>query len=131
MKVEFSQSWVSAAAIRNYMSRNPLVDWLTLYGKDHGFKQDDELPNYDPRTDFSSFILGQGDAFEEAVTSYLASQIPITTISQNPGDVRSFQKAEETARAMEDGQPIIAQGVLRDPDSQTYGACAKYFRCCS
>ena len=47
MGVEFDQDWVSAAATRNYMSRNPLVDWLALYGKDLGFKQDNELSKYD------------------------------------------------------------------------------------
>lgn len=30
-----SQDWVSVAVTRNYMARNPLKDWLTLYGKDH------------------------------------------------------------------------------------------------
>jgi len=56
------QEWVSAAATRNYMARNPLVDWLNLYGQVNGFKQDDELPGYDPRTDFTNFILSQGVA---------------------------------------------------------------------
>ena len=59
--------WVTATATRNYLARNPLVDWLTLYGKGHGFQQDDELPGYDPRTDFNSFLLSQGNAFETAV----------------------------------------------------------------
>ncbi len=60
--------WVSAAATRNFRARNPLVDWLNLYGTHHGFKQDDELPGYDPRTDFTNFILSQSVAFEAAVT---------------------------------------------------------------
>jgi len=50
------QEWVSAAATRNYMARNPLVDWLHLYGHGNGFKQDDELPGYDPRAEFTNFI---------------------------------------------------------------------------
>ena len=62
--------WVSATATRNYMARNPLVDWLSLYGKDHGFQPDDELPGYDSRTDFNSFLLSQGNAFETAVTQH-------------------------------------------------------------
>ncbi len=64
------QEWVSAAATRNHMARNPLVDWLNLYGQLNGFKQDDELPGYDPRTDFTNFILSQGVAFEAAVTQH-------------------------------------------------------------
>lgn len=42
--------------------------------QDHGFKPDDELPDYDPRTDFTRFILGQGERFEAAVTRYHAMQ---------------------------------------------------------
>ena len=128
MDVEVNSEWVSATTTRNYISRNTLVDWLTLYGKGHGFKKDNELPRYDPRTDFSSYILGQGDAFEAAVIRHLAFHTAIITISHNPGDVRSFQKAQETVEAMASGQPVIAQGVLRDPDSQTYGAPDLLFR---
>ena len=62
MGVEFNQEWVGATATRNYMSSNPLMDLLNLYGKDHGLKRDDELPGYHPRTDFTSFILSQGVA---------------------------------------------------------------------
>ncbi len=116
------QEWVSAAATRNYMARNPLVDWLHLYGQVNGFKQDDELPGYDPRTDFTNFILSQGVAFEAAVTRHLATKISILTISRHPGDIRSPRKAQETVEAMKAGYPLIAQGVLQDTASRTYGA---------
>ncbi len=122
MGVEFNQDWVSATATRNYMSRNPLMDWLNLYGQVNGFKQDNELPGYDPRTDFTNFILSQGVAFEDAVTRHLATKISINTISRHPGDIRSRQKAQETVEAMKAGYPLIAQGVLQDTASRTYGA---------
>ena len=100
----------------------PLLDWLDLHGTPKGFKRDDELPGYDPRTDFTEFLFAQGRRFEEAVVAHLSTLHPVVTISDGPEDVRALGKAEETFRAMNAGAPIIHQGVLRDPQHRSYGA---------
>jgi len=64
----------------------------------------------------------KGVAFEEAIKNHIATIHPIATISRGPTDVRSIDKAIETFEAMKDGLPIIHQGVLRHPDTKTYGA---------
>ncbi len=116
------RDWVSASATWEYMMKDPLLDWLALYGEANGFQRDDALPSYDPRTDFSTFIMEKGRRFEDAVVEYLSGLLPIVTISDGPAEVRDLSKAEETFYAMQNGAPAIYQGVLRDAESRTYGA---------
>ena len=116
------RDWVSASATWKYVMKDPLLDWLDLYGEANGFQRDDALPSYDPRTNFSTFIMEKGRRFEEAVVEYLRGMIPIVTVSDGPAEVRDLSKAEETFYAMQKGEPAIYQGVLRDAESRTYGA---------
>ena len=48
--------WVSASATWKYMMKEPLLDWLDLYGESNGLQgqRDDHLGSYDPRTDFTT-----------------------------------------------------------------------------
>ena len=116
------RDWVSASSSWNYMMKDPLLDWLSLYGEANGFQRDDALVSYDPRTDFTAFIMEKGRRFEEAVVEYLSGLASITAISDGPAEVRDLSKAEETFAAMQNGAPVIYQGVLRDAESRTYGA---------
>jgi hypothetical protein len=113
--------WVSATATRNYVLDDPLLDWLGLYGKEHGFKSDFQLPGYDSRTDFSRFVMRKGREFEDAVVKHLKTLLPIYNIATNPMQSRKLEAAEQTFEAMCRGEPAISQAVLRDAESRTYG----------
>ena len=69
------RDWVSASATWEYMMKDPLLDWLDLYGEANGFQRDDKLGSHDPRTDFSTFIMEKGRRFEEAVVEYLGGLV--------------------------------------------------------
>ena len=116
------QLWVSASSTRNFMLRNTLVDWLDLYGADAGFVRDDGIDGYDSSIDFAPFIMGQGNAFEAAIVNHLRTREPILVIGSGHQDVQDLRKAEETFDALQAGEPILYQAVLRDPESKTYGA---------
>ncbi len=117
------REWVSASSTRSYAIRDPLLDWLDLYGERHGFRRDDLLPGYDPRTDFIEFIFSQGHAFERAVVDYLRTLTPVVQVGGgDAADSRDLGKAEETFAAMQRGGPIIYQGVVRDAATRTYGS---------
>ena len=116
------RDWVSATGSRNYMLNNTLIDWLVLYGKERGYKDDFHQPTYDKQCDFTIFIMQQGNAFENAIKSHLGTYQPVITIGTGPASARSLDKAEATYYAMKDGEPIIHQGVLRHPDTKTYGS---------
>src|SRR5713226_4577546 len=97
------QDWqerVSATDTRNFLLQDPLLDWLDLYGETNGFQRDPDLPGYDPRTDFTKFIFQKTGEFEAAVIGHLKTLTTVTTIAENPGDARKFEKVQETFATM-------------------------------
>ena len=58
--------WVSATSTRNFLLDDTLVDWLELYGHNHGFTPDSELPGYNARTDFREFLFRKAKEFENS-----------------------------------------------------------------
>lgn len=114
--------WVSATATRNHALHDPLLDWLGLFGEARGYIADDHIHGYDPRTDFRAFVFDKGRRFEQAVLEYLGQRVEIVTIATERKDIRDLAAAEGTVRAMMEGAPIIAQGVLRNAQDRTYGA---------
>ena len=115
------RDWVSATATRDYTLNDPLLDWLDLYGKDHGFQRDDLLEGYDPNTDFSLFIMRKGTEFEAAVVKHLGTLLSVYTVATGPERSRDLGAAEETFEAMRRGEPVVSQAVLRDAECRTYG----------
>ncbi|GAB4325308.1 MAG: hypothetical protein Kow0010_07680 [Dehalococcoidia bacterium] len=114
--------WVSASATRNFAIDDPILDWLNLYGEGRGFVRDDRRPGYDERTDFTAFVLRQGERFEAAVVALLRKRVDILRVAVESGDTRRLDLAEETFAAMQRGVPAIHQGVLWDAEHRTYGA---------
>ena len=112
--------WVSASRTRNHVLGNPLLDWLDRYGESKGFHRDE----VDETTDFAAFIMGKGNDFEEAVVEYLRlGGLDVHRIGSDDShsDSQSLDLAAETWKAMTGGAEAIHQGVLRDPESRTYG----------
>ena len=115
------KDWVSATHTRNFVIQDPILDWLDLYGEHNGFTRDSDLPEYDPRTEFNPFLFRKAHEFESAVISHLQGLAQTITIASERTHSRSLEKAKETLAAMEQGVPIIYQGVLRHAESRTYG----------
>lgn len=119
-------SWVSATATRNYVLGDPILDWLQLYAKDHGFNRDDDLPGYDERTDFRSFILQKGIEFEKRIVEVLSDKVEVNSVADHniPGFryAQDLNSAIRTFDAMESGSEVIHSGILRNPNNQTFGS---------
>lgn len=114
--------WVAASRTYNFCSDDPLIDWLNLYGEANGFVPDDKHAGYDVRTDFRQFVVNRGNEFETAACDYLAARYPLVRIRNTVSDSRSRAAVEATWTAMSAGTAIIAQGVLWNPQTRTYGA---------
>jgi len=113
--------WVSAGALRNWARNDAILDWLDRYGGERGIARDDQRAEYDERFDFQQFLARQGRRFEEAVLADLEQRVGVTRIDAGRDGARSLAAAHATVAAMERGERVIAQGLLRDPQSRTYG----------
>jgi putative phage-type endonuclease len=133
--------WVSATKIRNYMMDDPLIDWLDHHGNhkipikyiNHNHKYKDvKTANYDVKDKiqtknndnniFNKFLMKQGSTFEDQVIELLRSRhgdnmVQIATYQQ----AKSHIKYLETIHHMEQGTPIIYQGVLHNYSNKTFG----------
>ncbi len=113
--------WVRADLTRNHVLGDPLVDWLDRYGEARGYVADHRRPGYDLRTDFADFVSRKGSAFKAGVLRLLAEREDVLRIGTNTHDALSHDKAQATVNALRAGAPIIAQGVLWNPENRTYG----------
>lgn len=114
--------WVSAGRTRNWLMKDPLIDWLQLYGESCGYKPKQDMPDYDEQLDFVQFIFRKGHEFEEGILNLLKEQYEVVHVAQSYEDSRILDKAKETFEAMRKGKPIIYQAVLRDAQNMTYGS---------
>ena len=114
--------WVSAGRTRNWLMKDPLIDWLQRYGESRGYKPKQDIPEYDNRLDFVQFIFRKGHEFEEGILNLLKEQYEIVQVAQSYEDILVLEKAEETFEAMRQGASIIYQAVLRDAQHMTYGS---------
>ncbi len=115
------REWVSATKARNWLRDDPLLDWLERHGEGAGFERDDQAADYQPRTDFRTFVFELGDAFEAGVIGLLQRDHEVVQIAATWEDSRSLDAARKSVEAMASGVQIITQGVLRDPQHRTYG----------
>ena len=104
------------------MLGDPVLDWLEAHGAQHGFVRDREIEGFDPRTDFTEFIFGQGNGFEAAVLKHLAPLASVRRIADDYSAIRTVEAVTATFEAMREGVEIVNQGVLWDPEHGTYGA---------
>jgi hypothetical protein len=113
--------WVAAGETRNWCRNDLLLDWLDEYPMVHGLARDDQLPGYDETFDLGRFLMRQGRAFEKAVLADLAERWQVIRITHRPDEARLLSAATATQEAMQAGVPIIAAGVLRDPQLRMFG----------
>jgi hypothetical protein len=113
--------WVSAAETYHWCDKNPLINYLNLYGADAGFVADSHRSGYDERFDYVSLMLRQSWAFRRAVIRLLSANGPVRKIAGNPSQAHDVAKMEETLAAISERVPIIAQPVLWNQEARMTG----------
>lgn len=121
--------WVAATATRNYMLDDGILDVLKFRGstltkvnKNYQDSYISTINNYNPNS-FISSIMHQGVKFEKRVMKMIQEKVGQRKIRNIGGDSnpRSRTKYLDTIAAMNEGIPIIYQGILRNYHNQTYG----------
>jgi hypothetical protein len=136
--------WISASKLYNYINDDPILDWLNLYGKIKGFKTDeqidyqeyclnennkkmsfDEFIKYNYEFNFMKYIVEQGIKYEEYVLNLLKQKYNEKIIDvENDFNFSKFEydkKLEKTKSLIEKKIPIIYQGLVCDPETNTFG----------
>jgi hypothetical protein len=114
---QLDPEWVAAGDTRNWFAEDPLLDWLDLYGTNHGFQRDNEDPRYDPRLDMTTFIFAKGREFEKRVVEMIGHRCQLYRPS---GDTRE-ERAIDTQRLVNEQVEGIYQGTLLDAENKVYG----------
>ena len=98
-------NYITATKLKNYLSDDPLLDWLESYGHLNNYSQDKD----DPNRDFNLFIQEKQTVFKKNIMSKIESKLPISRID-NKYDLR--KKISQTMDYMYLGKKVIYQGVL-------------------
>lgn len=145
-KQNINYYWISASKLYNYINDEPLLDWLTLFGKNKGYKTDDEIEyqEYCETTElennklsfeefikknneynFMKYILEQGNKYEKHVYDILKNKYNEKIINvENDYNFQKFEydkKLDKTRNLILNNTPIIYQGLVCDPDTKTFG----------
>jgi len=109
--------WINATETKNYMMKDPLLDWLNIYGDHEHHKYQKDSNN-----NFNEYMTSKEKEFHCAVVKNLYKRFPekIITIA-HINEKFSIDKYQETVNAMINGVPIILKGLLHNRSNNTYG----------
>jgi hypothetical protein len=128
--------WISATELRNYMIRDPILDWLKINFKKKRFKKwEKRFGRYKKvllkvfksegktKKTLNCYLFSQGHEFEKKVVERIKQKVGIKNFldlddNQDPKCKNSF---EETVKAIKTGIPVIHGGVLHNEKNNTYG----------
>lgn len=129
------KDWVSATSVKNYLLKDPIIDWLDLYYSNNGFKngskgQKNNKLISNKKAKFESFqennklniLFDMGNKFEITIIDYLKKKFPneikkcVTDINFLNGDMNKI-----TLNYMLEGIPIIEQAALFNFKNKTFG----------
>jgi hypothetical protein len=138
--IDSNKEWVSPSAIKNYLMKDPLLDWLKLYYVNLGYNdtntQMNNLPLFiqnktsgERRNSLEneqtkcSVLFEMGNKFEDEVCRHLKMLYP-GCVTEIVKDVRTDLTPESqnmTYQCMQGGVPIILQAPLYNWSNKTFG----------
>lgn len=106
-----SKLWVSATKTRNYLMRDPLVDWLKLSTRREGGMAQHEIG-------FTGFLMERGIEFESELIKYIhREKVPVVTVSE----YFTSEGVAKTTSLMKQGVPVIHSAPVHVKGDRTGG----------
>lgn len=115
-----TKSWVSATHIRNYIVKDPIIDWLEChsYKLNNADYNSNNFDNNNTTNDFTSFIMQKGNEFEKELVNYInEKKMTVQTVS----DVITEESVAKTIKYIMQGVPIIHSAPLQNNKAKTRG----------
>jgi hypothetical protein len=113
-KTNSTKLWVPASYTRNFMIKDPLVDWLRLSCR-RGTRN---TPVYKKANGFTNFIMNKGVEFESKLIEYISThKTPIVTVSQ----FHNKEGVNKTTQLMMKGVPVLHSAPVTDVEDNTGG----------
>ena len=120
-------AWYTATSLRHYMMHDTLEDWLERYyekkGICHRGHDTGDKVSYSKHHPFLDLLFRKGNEFEADIWTRIQARFPGQTVQiAQSCQARDVSKVKQTIQAMKSGIPIIYQGILWNPENQTYGS---------
>jgi hypothetical protein len=116
-----NNDFISATKIKNYLLKDPLIDWLSYYKiYDINNKPNKNRKKQETTDNFLEYIFNEGKNYEKYIMDNLKSQYEIKTVCKND-EFYGIDKFEETKQLMNIGTNIIYQGMLYNYKNKTFG----------
>lgn len=117
-KVIKNKDWVSGTSVKNYLLKDPLLDWFCLH-HNKSSNVNTKKVNDDSHL---SFLFEMGNKFENEVTGHLRKIYPSHTrcVVENKSPPQS-KMMDITKQYIVEGVPIIEQAALYNYKNKTFG----------
>ena len=118
------RSMVYASKLYNYMMKDPIVDWIKMYGTGQtgqtqktGTTSSSASTN-EQKNGFLEFIMKRGVEFESSLVKYInTNKITVTTVSERMTD----EGCAKTIELMKAGEPLIHSAPVKNQYNSTGG----------
>lgn len=118
IKPKLSSDWICATKVKNYILKDPYVDFLKI--KTNKFGND----NFEKTHSFPNFLSKQGIKFEQEIIDFIRILLPtddVVTIASN-FDARDPIFYEKTKKMIKEKKiPVLYQPVLHNHTNKTFG----------
>jgi hypothetical protein len=126
--------WVSATKTRNYLLRDPFIDWLDHWYAKLGYndilnsnltkeKKEEFINTVTIEQDKKNVLFEMGNIFEQKVFENITNKYKSDTvmICKNREEYKDRKKVNDTLYYMQQGTPIILQAMLVNNINKTFG----------
>ena len=131
-KVDETSEWISATKTKNYLLKDPVLDWFDKYYFTYGFgdkniskekikREKQQIAN--ELQIMNNTLFRKGNEFEKLIYKEIEKRLGKNNCVDVINNYKecSIEKMNDTIKYMEKGIPIIRQAVLYNESNRTFG----------